>query len=209
MARYEDVHPVDPQPRIVERTVEKMRAENALIAYPTSSGYALGCAMGNLEGRDRMLHIRHLRDDHHFTLLCHDFAQLGQVVDVSNAVFRAVKAATPGPYTFILPATPEVPRRLAHPKKRTVGVRITDDPLAQALLAGLGEPMLTTTLIMPGQESPMTEGWLVKDDLDHLVDIVLDTGECGLEPTTVVDLSSGTAEILRYGAGDPSPFEID
>lgn len=207
MARYEDVHPVDPQPRIVARTVERMR-EGALIAYPTSSGYALGCAVQNVEGRDQMLRIRHLKEDHHFTLLCRTFAQLGQVVDVSNAVFRAVKAATPGPYTFILPATPEVPRRLAHPKKRTVGVRITDDPLAQALLAELDEPMLTTTLIMPGQDAPMTEGWLVKDDLDHLVDIVLDTGECGVEPTTVVDLSSGTAEVLRYGAGDASPFEL-
>lgn len=207
MARYEDVHPVDPQPRIVTRTVERIR-QGALVAYPTSSGYALGCTVENLEGRDRMVRIRHLRDDHHFTLLCRDFAQLGQVVDVSNAVFRAVKAATPGPYTFILPATPEVPRRLAHPKKRTVGVRITDDPLAQALLAELGAPLLTTTLIMPGEEAPMTEGWLVKDDLDHLVDIVLDTGECGVEPTTVIDLSTGTAEILRYGAGDTSRFEV-
>ncbi|WP_284305098.1 L-threonylcarbamoyladenylate synthase [Mobilicoccus caccae] len=207
MARYEDVHPVDPQPRIVTRTVEKMR-EGALIAYPTSSGYALGCALENIEGRERMQRIRHLRDDHHYTLLCRDFAQLGQVVEVSNAVFRAVKAVTPGPYTFILPATPEVPRRLAHPKKRTVGVRITDDPLAQLLLAELGEPMLTTTLIMPGEDAPMTEGWLVKDELDHLVDIVLDTGECGVEPTTVVDLSTGTAEVLRYGSGDASSFEV-
>lgn len=208
MARYEDVHPVDPQRRIVTRTVERLR-EGALIAYPTSSGYALGCTIDNVEGRERMLRIRHLREDHHFTLLCRDFAQLGQVVDVSNAVFRAVKAATPGPYTFILRATPEVPRRLSHPKKHTVGVRISDDPLAQALLAELGEPLLTTTLIMPGEEAPMTEGWVVKDELDHLVDIVLDTGECGSEPTTVVDLSSGTAEVLRHGAGDASPFEVD
>ncbi|WP_313565773.1 L-threonylcarbamoyladenylate synthase [Mobilicoccus sp.] len=208
MARYEDVHPVDPQRRIITRTVERLR-EGALIAYPTSSGYALGCAMENVEGRDRMRRIRHLRDDHHFTLLCRDFAQLGSVVDVSNAVFRAVKAATPGPYTFILRATPEVPRRLSHPKKHTVGVRITDDALAQALLAELGEPLLTTTLIMPGAEDPMTEGWVVKDELDHLVDIVLDTGECGVDPTTVVDLSTGTAEVLRHGAGDASPFEMD
>lgn len=208
MARYEDVHPVDPQRRIITRTVERLR-EGALIAYPTSSGYALGCAMENVEGRDRMRRIRHLRDDHPFTLLCRDFAQLGSVVDVSNAVFRAVKAATPGPYTFILRATPEVPRRLSHPKKHTVGVRITDDALAQALLAELGEPLLTTTLIMPGAEDPMTEGWVVKDELDHLVDIVLDTGECGVDPTTVVDLSTGTAEVLRHGAGDASPFETD
>ncbi|GAB49753.1 L-threonylcarbamoyladenylate synthase [Mobilicoccus pelagius] len=208
MARQVDVHPVDPQPRVVSRVVQRLR-DGEVIAYPTSSGYALGCTIDNVDGRERMIRIRHLRDDHHFTLLCRDFAQLGQVVDVSNAVFRAVKAATPGPYTFILRATPEVPRRLSHPKKHTVGVRISDDPLAQALLAELGEPLLTTTLILSGEDTPMTEGWIVKDELDHLVDIVLDTGECGAEPTTVVDLSTGTAEVLRHGAGDASPFEID
>lgn len=208
MARYLDVHPVNPQERLIRQAVDVLR-EGGLVAYPTDSGYALGCQLDNAEGKDRIVAIRRLTDKHHFSLMCADFAQLGQFVHVSNAVFRAVKAATPGPYTFILPATPEVPRRLMHPKKHTVGVRISADPLVQALLQELGEAMLTTTLILPGEEEPMTDGWLVKDNLDHAVDVVIDTGECGADPTTVVDLSSGVAEILRYGAGDPSPFEED
>lgn len=206
MARYLDVHPRNPQDRLIRQTVDVLRG-GGLIAYPTDSGYALGSRLDNAEGRDRMVAIRRLRAQHHFALMCADFAQLGQFVQVSNAVFRAVKAATPGPYTFILAATPEVPRRLMHPKKRTVGVRISPDPLVQALLTELGEAMLTTTLILPGADAPMADGWDVKDSLDHLVDVVIDTGECGREPTTVVDLSSGVADILRYGAGDASPFE--
>ncbi len=206
MARYLDVHPVDPQPRAIAQAVQLVR-DGGLIAYPTDSGYALGCALGNQEGKERILRIRHLDDRHHFTLVCRDFAQLGQLVHIDNAVFRAVKAATPGSYTFILPATKEVPRRLLHPKKKTVGVRIPDDRVVQALLAELGEPLLSSTLILPGEDTPMTEGWLVKDELDQQVDAVIDSGECGTEPTTVVDLSSGLAEIQRYGAGDPTPFE--
>ncbi|WP_168582959.1 L-threonylcarbamoyladenylate synthase [Gephyromycinifex aptenodytis] len=206
MARYVDVHPVNPQARLITRIVERLR-EGALIAYPTSSGYALGVTVGNLEGRTRMQQIRHLQEGHHFTLLCRDFAQLGSVVFVSNAVFRSVKSATPGPYTFLLKATPEVPRRLSHPKKHTVGVRIPEDAFSQALLAELGEPLLTTTLILPGSQIPLVDGWVVKDELDHAVDIIVDTGECGTEPTTVVDLSGDEAEILRYGAGDASRFE--
>lgn len=206
MARYVDVHPENPQERLVTRIVERLR-EGAVLAYPTSSGYALGCTLDNAEGKQRLIQIRRLREGHHFTLLCRDFSQLGQVVFVSNAVFRAVKAATPGPYTFILPATAELPRRLSHPKKHTVGVRIPEDNLGQALLDELGEPLLTTTLILPGQDAPMVDGWTVKEELDHVVDIVVDTGECGIEPTTVIDLSSGEADILRRGAGDPSRFE--
>ena len=206
MARYFDVHPVDPQPRAIAQAVAIVR-EGGLIAYPTDSGYALGCALGNADGKERMVAVRHLNDKHHFTLMCADFAQLGALVHVSNAVFRAVKAATPGPYTFILPATSEVPRRLMHPKKLTVGVRISANPVVRALLSELGEAMLTTTLILPGEDAPMTDGWTVKEELDHSVDAVIDSGECGLEPTTVVDLSTGEAEIARYGAGDASRFE--
>ena len=205
MARYFDVHPVDPQERLIRQAADIVR-DGGLIAYPTDSGYALGCALGNASGKERMVAIRRLDDRHHFTLLCADFAQLGQLVHVSNAVFRALKAATPGSYTFILPATPEVPRRLLHPKKHTVGARISPNPVVQALLRELGEAMLSTTLILPGQEEPLTDGWQVKDELDHLVDAVLDSGECGLEPTTVVDLSTGEAEVVRVGAGDTSPF---
>jgi tRNA threonylcarbamoyl adenosine modification protein (Sua5/YciO/YrdC/YwlC family) len=205
MARYLDVHPVDPQPRAIGQAVQLIR-DGGLVAYPTDSGYALGCALGNQEGKERIVRIRHLDDKHHFTLVCADFAQLGQLVHIDNRVFRAIKAATPGPYTFILPGTKEVPRRLLHPKKKTVGVRIPDNPVVQALLAELGEPILSSTLILPGESAPMTEGWLVKEELDHQVDAVIDAGECGTEPTTVVDYSDGTPEVTREGAGDPSPF---
>jgi tRNA threonylcarbamoyl adenosine modification protein (Sua5/YciO/YrdC/YwlC family) len=205
MARYFDVHPVDPQPRAVAQVVEMLR-DDALIAYPTDSGYALGIQLGNRSGLDRMRAIRHLDDKHHFTLLCHDFAQMGPLVHLDNAVFRLVKAATPGPYTFILPATSEVPRRLMAPKKRTVGVRIPDHVLAHALLETLGEPLISTTLLLPDETEPMTEGWRIKDELDQLLDAVIE-GEAGSLPTTVVDLSSGAPEITRYGAGDPSRFE--
>lgn len=206
MARYLDVHPVDPQPRAIGQAVQLIR-DGGLVAYPTDSGYALGCALGNQDGKDRIAAIRHLGDKHHYTLVCADFAQLGQLVHIDNSVFRAIKAATPGSYTFILPATKEVPRRLLHPKKKTVGVRIPDNRVVQALLAELGEPILSSTLILPGETDPMTEGWLVKEELDHQVDAVIDSGECGTEPTTVVDFSDGAPEVVRIGAGDPSPFE--
>lgn len=206
MATYYDVHPVDPQPRSVAQVVQIMR-EGGVIAYPTDSGFALACQMGNQDGLVRMRQIRGLGDKHHFTLLCRDFAQLGQLVHFDNAVFRAVKAATPGPYTFILPATGEVPRKLLHPKKRTVGVRIPEHRVAQAILAEIGEPIVTTTLQLPGEEEPMSEGWEIKDRLDHQIDAVIDSGNAGSDPTTVVDFSSGVPEIVRRGAGDPSPFE--
>ena len=205
MARYLDIHPVNPQPRLVEQVVSLLR-DDAVIAYPTDSGYALGIQLGNRAGLDRMRAIRQLDDKHHFTLLCHDFAQLGSLVHIDNAVFRAVKAATPGPYTFILPATSEVPRRLMHLKKRSVGVRLPDHVLVRALLEALGEPLISTTLLLPGQTEPMTEGWLVKDELDQLLDAVIE-GEAGSLPTTVVDLTSGVPELIRYGAGDPARFE--
>ena len=205
MARYLDIHPVNPQPRLIDQAVSILR-EDGLIAYPTDSGYALGIQLGNRAGLDRMRAVRQLDDKHHFTLLCHDFAQMGPLVHIDNAVFRAVKAATPGPYTFILPATSDVPRRLMHPKKRTVGVRIPDHVLAHALLEQLGEPLISTTLLLPGQTEPLTEGWVVKDDLDQLLDAVIE-GDAGSLPTTVVDFTSGVAEIARYGAGDPARFE--
>jgi tRNA threonylcarbamoyl adenosine modification protein (Sua5/YciO/YrdC/YwlC family) len=206
VTKYFDMHPDDPQPRLIRQVVELLRADG-LIAYPTDSCYALGCRLGNKEGIDRIREIRHLDSGHHFTLVCKDFAQLGQFVQVSNALFRSVKAATPGSYTFILPATKEVPRRLLHPRKKTVGVRIPDHVVVQALLTELGEPLLSSTLLLPGETEPMTQGWEIKERLDHAVDAVLDSGECGAVPTTVIDLSHGEAEILRRGAGDPSLFE--
>jgi len=205
MARYFDVHPHDPQPRTIAQVVALLR-DDALIAYPTDSCYALGCQLGSLTGAERIRRLRHLDDRHHFTLVCADFAQLGQFVQLDNAAFRAIKAATPGPYTFILPATKEVPRRLAHPRKRTVGVRIPDPPVVQALLRELGEPLLSSTLLLPDEDEPMTEGWQIKEQLDHLLDAVVDAGDCGTEPTTVVDWSQGYPEVVRIGAGDPTRF---
>ncbi|MFC6094242.1 L-threonylcarbamoyladenylate synthase [Saccharothrix sp. BKS2] len=206
MARYFDVHPVNPQRRAIDQVVALIK-DDGLVAYPTDSCYALGSRLGNKDGLDRIRQIRHLDDKHHFTLMCRDFAQLGQFVHVDNAVFRAIKAATPGSYTFILPATTEVPRRLLHPKKKTVGARIPNHAVAQALLAELGEPLLSSTLLLPDQDEPLVQGWEIKERLDHVVDAVLDSGDCGTEPTTVVDFSQGEPEIVRRGAGDPSRFE--
>ncbi|WP_282693478.1 L-threonylcarbamoyladenylate synthase [Streptomyces sp. CC208A] len=206
MAKYIDVHPENPQPRIIDGVADSIR-KGGLIAYPTDSCYALGSRIGNHEGLTRIREIRRLDDRHHFTLMCADFAQLGQLVHVDNRVFRAVKAAVPGAYTFILPGTKEVPRQLLHPKKKTVGVRIPDHVVTQALLASLGEPLLSSTLLLPDEEEPLTQGWEIKERLDHQVDAVLDSGDCGTVPTTVVDFSSGEPEVVRVGAGDPTRFE--
>ena len=206
MARYLDVHPRDPQPRVIAQAVAMLR-DDALIAYPTDSCYALGFELDSRTGADRIRRLRHLDDRHHFTLVCSEFAQLGEFVEINNAAFRSIKAATPGPYTFILGATREVPRRLANPKKRTVGVRIPDHPVVRALLHELGKPLVSSTLLLPGEDEPLTDGWTIKDRFDHELDAVIDSGECGTEPTTVVDFSAGYPEITRIGAGDPAPFE--
>ncbi|WP_354637501.1 L-threonylcarbamoyladenylate synthase [Kitasatospora camelliae] len=207
MAKYFDVHPQTPQARTISTVAESIRS-GALIAYPTDSCFALGCRMGNQDGLERIRSIRRLGDRHHFTLMCENFAQLGQFVQIDNNVFRAIKAATPGRYTFILPATREVPRRLLHPKKKTVGVRIPDHTVTQALLAELGEPLVSSTLLLPDEAEPMTQGWEIKERLDHVLDAVVDSGDCGTEPTTVVDFSGGSPEIVRRGAGDPDRFEF-
>ncbi len=199
MARYVDVHPQDPQPRAIRQVAALVR-DGGLIVYPSDSGFALGCRVGNREGVDRIRTLRRLDENHHFTLVCRDFAQLGQYVQVSNPVFRAVRTATPGPITFILPATKEVPRQLMHPRKRTVGVRIPDHVVVRALLDELGEPLLSSSLLLPGREEPLSQGWEVKELLDHQVDAVLDSGDQGTEPTTVVDLSGPEPEIVRQGA---------
>jgi tRNA threonylcarbamoyl adenosine modification protein (Sua5/YciO/YrdC/YwlC family) len=206
MARFVDIHPHDPQPRLVTQVTDVLR-QGGLAAFPTDACYTLGARLGDPDAKQRIMDIRRLDDKHHFTLMCADFAQLGQFVQLDNAVFRAVKAATPGQYTFILPATKEVPRRLLHPRKKTVGVRLPDHRICQALLAQMGEPLLTSTLLLPGEEEPLGLGWEVKERLDHVVDIVVDGDQTGCEPTTVVDLSDGTAEVVRVGSGDPRPFE--
>jgi tRNA threonylcarbamoyl adenosine modification protein (Sua5/YciO/YrdC/YwlC family) len=206
VAKYFDVHPENPQARTITQVADSIRA-GALVVYPTDSCFALGCQLGSRDGIDRIRSIRRLDDRHHFTLVCQNFAQLGQFVQVDNDVFRAIKASTPGSYTFILPATREVPRKLLHPKKKTVGVRIPENTVTSAILAELGEPLLSSTLLLPGEEEPLTQGWEIKERLDHVVDAVIDSGECGTVPTTVIDLSGGEPEILRVGAGDPSRFE--
>src|SRR6201985_550288 len=164
MARYYDIHPANPQRRAIVQIADIVRA-GGVIAYPTDSCYALGCQLGNRDGMARIRSIRGLGDRHHLTLVCQDFAQLGQFVYVANPVFRAIKAATPGSYTFILPATTEVPRLVQHPRKKTVGVRIPHHTVAQALLAELGEPLVSTTLLLPGPDDPMTQGWEINEEL--------------------------------------------
>jgi tRNA threonylcarbamoyl adenosine modification protein (Sua5/YciO/YrdC/YwlC family) len=206
MARYFEIHPASPQQRVIGQVADVVRA-GGVIAYPTDSCYALGCQLGNVDGIARIREIRQLDDRHHLTLVCQDFAQLGQFAHVSNSVFRAIKAATPGSYTFILPATKEVPRRLQHPGKKTVGVRIPRHAATRALLAELGEPLVSSTLLLPGQDEPMTQGWQIADQLGNAVDAVIDSGDCGTEPTTVIDFSGESPEILRRGAGDTSSFE--
>jgi tRNA threonylcarbamoyl adenosine modification protein (Sua5/YciO/YrdC/YwlC family) len=206
MARYYDVHPKDPQRRTIAQVVELI-TDDGLVAYPTDSCYALGCQLGNKDGLERIRQIRKLDERHHFTLVCKDFAQLGQFVQIDNSIFRQIKAATPGRYTFILPATKEVPRRLMHPKKRTVGVRIPDHPVAQAILDELGEPLVSSTLLLPGYDEPLTQGWEIKEALDNQIDAVVDSGECGPIPTTVIDFRDPVPEVIRVGSGDPSLFE--
>jgi len=206
MARYFDIHPANPQRRAIVQVADIVRG-GGVIAYPTDSCYALGCQLGNRDGFARIRSIRHLDERHHLTLVCQDFAQLGQFVFVPNPVFRAIKAATPGSYTFILPATKEVPRRLQHPGRKTVGVRIPRHVATQALLAELGEPLVSSTLLLPGQDEPMIQGWEINQELGDAVDAVLDSGDCGTEPTTVIDFSGPEPEIVRRGAGDTSDFE--
>jgi len=206
MARYFDIHPDNPQRRSISQVADIVRG-GGVIAYPTDSCYALGCQLGNTDGLARLRTIRGLDDKHHLTLVCRDFAQLGKFAEVPNSVFRAIKAATPGSYTFILAATKEVPRRLQHPGKKTVGVRIPRHVVAQALLAELGEPLVSTTLLLPGQDEPMTDGWQINEEIGHALDAVLDSGDCGTEPTTVIDFSGDEPEIIRYGAGDAAAFE--
>ncbi len=206
MARYFDVHPVNPQHRSLMQVAQILR-DGGLVVYPTDSGFALGCSLGNADGLARIRSIRHLDRHHHFTLVCSEFGQLGQYVEMGNDVFRAIKAATPGPYTFILRGTREAPKVMLLEKKRTVGVRIPDHVTARALLDELGEPLMSSTLILPDSDEAPTDGWEIAERLAHQVDAVLDSGDVGVGPTTVIDFTAEEDLILRRGAGDPTPFE--
>ncbi|MDD7384917.1 MAG: L-threonylcarbamoyladenylate synthase [Actinomycetaceae bacterium] len=202
MARYIEIHPVNPQPRLVTKVVQDLRA-GAVIAMPTDSGYALACAMANKAGLERIRTIRHVGAKHHFTLLCHDFAQIGQLAIVDNTQFRLIKALTPGSYTFILKGTKEVPR-MTMTASKTIGIRMPDHVLTQAIVEAMGAAVISSSLILPGQTEPMTQGWDVNEVLGSQLDVVVE-GPAGAEgPTTVIDLSEGEVEIVRRGAGDIS-----
>ncbi|GAB3309545.1 threonylcarbamoyl-AMP synthase [Epidermidibacterium keratini] len=205
MAQLIDIHPQDPQPRLIAKAADIIR-DGGLIAYPTDSSYALGCSLGNKEALQRIRDIRHLDDRHDFTLVCSDFSQMNAYVAFDNSLFRVLKNATPGPYTFIMQASRETPRVMQNPKKKTVGVRIPDHPVALALIAELGTPVVSSTLLLPDRDEQLLQGWEVRDELDYQLDAVID-GESGYTPTTVVDVTSGVPEVVRVGAGDPTPFE--
>ena len=208
MTVYLQIHPDDPQPRHLARAAEIVRS-GGLIAFPTDSCYALGCHLGDKDAVDRVRAIREVDDRHHLTLMCRDLSEIAQYARVDNAQYRLLKATTPGSYTFILEGTKELPRRVLHPKRKTIGLRVPDHPVALALLAELGEPLMTATLTLPGDEAPLTEGWEIQDRLDGRLELILDGGHCGTEPTTVVDLTGGAPALVRAGRGDLSPFAFD
>ena len=201
MAQYFQIHPQNPQPRLIKRAVDIIR-NGGVIAYPTDSSYALGCHIGDKNAMDRIHAIRRLDSKHNFTLVSRDLSEVSLYVKLENRQYRLMKAYTPGPYTFILPATREVPRRLQNPRRKTIGLRIPDYPIVLALLDELAEPIMSSTLILPGGSEPLSEPHEIRDRLEHEVDLVIDGGTCGLEPTTVVDLVSGVPIIARQGKGD-------
>ncbi|WP_153708703.1 L-threonylcarbamoyladenylate synthase [Eikenella corrodens] len=206
MAQFFAIHPENPQERLVKQAAEIVR-QGGVIVYPTDSCYALGCQMGNKEAMERILAIRQIDLRHHLTLMCADLSELGTYAKVDNSQFRQLKAATPGAYTFILPATKEVPNRTLHPKRKTIGLRVPDNQIALALLAELGEPMLSCTLMLPEETEPQTDPYEIRNLLEHAVDLIIDGGWCGTEPTTVIDMTNGT-ELIRQGAGDTSVFGL-
>ena len=206
MSQYFQLHPVNPQARLVKQAVDMIR-DGAVVVYPTDSAYALGCHIGDKKAMDRLRRIRRVDEKHNFTLVCRDLSEIATYAKVSNTVYRLLNSFTPGPYTFILEATRDVPRRLLHPKRRTIGIRVPDNKIVLALLEELGEPILSTTLILPGQTLPMTDAEEIRDKLEHEVDLIIDGGHCGIEPTTVVSLVDDIPEIIRTGCGDPTPFQ--
>jgi tRNA threonylcarbamoyl adenosine modification protein (Sua5/YciO/YrdC/YwlC family) len=203
MSDYLSIHPENPQQRLIAKAAEIVR-KGGVIVYPTDSVYAIGCHIGDKQAMDRIRSIRQLDKNHNFTLMCRDLSELASYARVDNSAFRSLKAQTPGPFTFILPATSEVPRRLMHPKRKTIGLRVPDSPIAQALLEELGEPMMSVTLIMPGDEYPLSDPYDIRAALEAHVDLLIDGGHCGLEPTTVVDMTGPVPEVTRQGMGDLS-----
>lgn len=201
MSQFFQIHPDNPQQRLIHQSVDILRG-GGVIVYPTDSTYALGCCMGNKAGRERIRRIRHLDDKHLFTLICRDLSEIATYASVDNQVYRFLRAHTPGPFTFILNASNEVPRRLMHSKRRTVGIRVPDHPIALALLQDLGEPMMSVSLQLPGDDFPLIDPWDIRDTLQNQVDLVVNGGYCGMEPTTVVDLVDDVPRVVREGKGE-------
>ena len=205
-SRFFEVHPKDPQVRLVRQAVEIMHS-GGVVVYPTDSCYALGCHIGDKGAMERISRIRQTDKHHHFTLVCRDMSEIAHYARVSNQQYRTLKAFTPGPYTFILPATRETPKRLQNPKRRTIGIRVPDHPVPRLILEELGEPLMSSTLMLPGDETPMTDAREIQERLYHVVDAVIDGGNCGMEPTSVIDLAGIAPVIARRGRGDVSAFE--
>ena len=205
MSQFFHIHPVNPQARLVRQAVEILR-NDGLLVYPTDSSYALGCHVGDKRGMERIRRIRKLDNKHNFTLMCRDLSEISSYARVDNSSYRLLKSLTPGAYTFILRATHEVPRRLQHPTRKTIGIRIPDHPVAQALLEELGEPLMSSTLILPGADMPETDAHDIRERLEHDVDLVIDGEHCGVEPTTVVDLVDGVPQVVREGCGSVEVF---
>ncbi|GAB4391220.1 MAG: L-threonylcarbamoyladenylate synthase [Gammaproteobacteria bacterium] len=205
MSQLFEIHPDNPQARLIRQAVAIIR-QGGIIVYPTDSGYALGCRLGDKRALDRIRQIRNLDESHYMTLVCRDLSELSIYAHFDNAIFRLLKAFTPGPYTFLLQATREVPKRLLNPKRKTIGVRVPDHAIALTLLEALEEPLMSTTLSLPGAEAPLSEPDAIHDLLGKHVDLIISGGSCGLEPTTVVDLVSGSPKVVRKGKGDPTPF---
>ena len=207
MAQYFAIHPQDPQQRLIRRAVEIVRS-GGLMVYPTDSCYALGCHIGDKSAMERVRRIRQVDEHHHFTLVCRDLSEIGQYAIVDNIQYRALKASTPGSYTFILRASREVPKRLLNPKRHTIGVRVPDHNVVRALLEEMGEPILSSTLILPGDESPLNDMDEIRARLQHDVEVVLDGGSCGVEMTTVMDLTGDLPVVVRRGKGSTAPFGV-
>ncbi|MDH3559805.1 MAG: L-threonylcarbamoyladenylate synthase [Gammaproteobacteria bacterium] len=200
MSQFFQIHPDNPQLRLIHRAVEIVR-NDGLIVYPTDSSYALGCHVGDKRGMERIRRIRALGNQHNFTLVCRDLSEIATYARVNNSAYRLLKSLTPGPYTFILQATHEVPRRLQNPKRKTIGIRVPDHPIVQALLDELGEPLMSSTLILPGKELPETDADEMREHLEHDVDLMIDGGHCGFEPTTVIDMTGDVPRVARQGCG--------
>lgn len=207
MSQYFSIHPVNPQPRLIKQAAEIIR-NGGIVVYPTDSCYALGCHIGDKAAMERIRMIRGIDDRHHLTLVCRDLSELAAYARVDNQQFRLLKASTPGSYVFILEATRELPKRLQHPKRRTIGLRIPDHPVVDALLAELGEPILSSTLLLPGDETPHIDAQEIRERLERQVDLILDGGSCGIEPTTVVDLTGPVPLVTRAGKGSLAPFGL-